>query len=338
MLSTNNMKPVIFGCSGTYLTDWEFDFFSKNEPLGFILFKRNCKDPEQVLALTQDLMDCVQSENPLILIDQEGGRVARLQSPCWREAPPAEIFAKLAEKDLEKAKEAVYINAGLIASELYELGINVNCSPLLDIPTENSHNIIGDRAFGSKIEVISELGKAMCEGLIEGGVLPVIKHIPGHGRATVDSHLELPVVKASLEELRASDFVPFKNLKDMPIAMTAHILYTAIDDEVSTFSPKVIDIIRNEIGFEGLLLSDDISMKALNGDFASRTRKTIEAGCDIVLHCNGQKEEMEQIANSLEPINEQSKARLQNAERFFKNPIQIDVELAEEKMEQFLSL
>jgi len=332
-LLLNNL-PIIFGCSGTRLTSWEADFFREIQPVGFILFGRNCETPEQILSLTGELQNCVQSENPLILIDQEGGRVARLKPPYWREAPPAEVFARLAEKDIEQAKEAVYLNSILIASELYDLGITVNCSPLLDIPTENSHNIIGDRAFGNNPEIISELAFFTCEGLMDGGILPVIKHIPGHGRAMADSHLELPIVDTSLEELINTDFVPFKKLNNMPLAMTAHILYSDIDNQVATFSPKVIDIIRNEIGFNGVLMSDDLSMKALGGSFGERAVKTIEAGCDIVLHCNGEQLEMEEIANSISFISEKSNARLDDANSYFQIPKSMDIELAEEKLEE----
>lgn len=331
------MKPVIFGCSGKSLTDWEKDFFSKVKPYGFILFARNCDTPEQIIKLTNEMKSCVGKNNIPILIDQEGGRVARLKSPYWREAPTASVFAELAKHGIKKAKEAVYLNARLIASELHHLGITVNCTPLADIPTENSHDIIGDRAFGDNPDTVSELAFSMCEGLLDGGVLPVIKHIPGHGRATADSHKELPIVDASLEVMRTTDFIPFMRLKNMPIAMTAHILYTAIDNTVSTFSPKVIELIRNEIGFDGLLLSDDLSMQALDGDFGERAVRTLQAGCDIILHCNGDKNEMLEIAEAIGEVAANTLRRIANANKFFQTPKQFDYKTAEIELDNLLS-
>ena len=330
------MKPVIFGCLGKSLTDWEKKFFSEIQPYGFIVFARNFDNPEQVRRLTDEMKNCVDAENIPILIDQEGGRVARLKPPHWRDAPPASVFAELAKKDIELAKKAVYLNTRLIAKELYDLGITVNCTPLLDIPTENSNDIIGDRAFGNDADTVSTLALSMCEGLLDGGVLPIVKHIPGHGRAMADSHKELPIVDASLDSLRETDFVPFKRLKNMPIAMTAHILYTTIDDVVSTFSPKVIELIRNEIGFDGLLMSDDLSMQALDGDFSERTVRTLEAGCDIVLHCNADVAEMKAIAGAVGDVRADTVNRIIIANRFLQTPKPMDYKLAEAELSKII--
>jgi beta-N-acetylhexosaminidase len=289
-------RAVIFGCAGLSLTEAERAFFRASNPAGFILFQRNCATPEQVRALTADLRACVGREAP-ILIDQEGGRVQRLKPPHWRAAPAAASLAALAVRDRAAARRAVWINARLIAADLTALGIDVDCAPVLDIPVPGAHDIIGDRAFGSDVDLVADLGRAMCEGLMAGGVLPVIKHIPGHGRASADSHLSCPVVTARADSLAAHDLPPFRALADMPFAMTAHVVYTAWDDRVATLSPKVIDtIIRGAIGFDGVLMSDDLSMKALGGSFAERTRDALAAGCDLVLHCNGVMTEMVEIA------------------------------------------
>lgn len=290
-------KAVIFGFSGTKLTGEEKKFFSAHNPLGFILFARNCGDKKQLRTLTKELREIVNHDNLFLLIDQEGGRVARLKPPHWHKSPPAGLFAGIAEQNIEKAREAVYLNYRIIAEELHDMGINVNCAPMLDIRFPDSHNIIGDRSLGSTSEQVIELGHKACKALIDGGVLPVIKHIPGHGRARVDSHEELPVVDATLQELAKTDFKPFQALSETPLAMTAHIKYTKIDDlEPATLSKKVIKIIRNNIGFRGLLMTDDLSMKALSGSLSELTQKSLDAGCDIILHCNGKMEEMEEIA------------------------------------------
>lgn len=296
MSAVDACKAVIFGCAGEALSAREAEFFRAHRPFGFILFARNCVDPSQLAALTASLRALSGRGDVPILIDQEGGRVARLKPPHWRAAPAAARFDALARRDGQSAQEAVYLNARLIAAELHALGITVDCAPMIDVRAPGSHDIIGDRALGDDPAQVAVLGGAMARGLMEGGVLPVIKHIPGHGRARVDSHEDLPVVDASLEVLRAVDFAPFKALCHLPFAMTAHIRYTAIDDEVATLSPKVIRLIREEIGFDGALMSDDISMKALQGDLAQLARQTIAAGCDLVLHCNGAMEEMEAIA------------------------------------------
>lgn len=313
-MSKSNLTGVqatIYGCAGVTLADEERRFFEREKPLGFILFQRNCESPEQIKALVASLRETVGRDDAPVLIDQEGGRVARLKPPHWPEFPPAARFIEEIDS-LEQAKVAVRENALAIASMLSGLGINVDCAPLLDVPVPGSHDIIGDRAFSHDPDEVIALGRAMMEGLIDGGVIPIIKHIPGHGRAQADSHESLPVVDAPLTELEQTDFRPFKALNDAPWGMTAHIVYTAIDTEhPATCSPNVIRLIREEIGFDGLLLSDDLSMKALTGSFSDRTWQALDAGCDVVLHCNGDMAEMEAIAEAASPLTDKAIERLQ---------------------------
>ncbi len=310
------LSAAIFGMAGTSLTAEEIKFFSEVKPFGYILFARNCESPEQIKALVKELKELSGRDNLPILIDQEGGRVARLKPPHFPEFPPAGIFAALGSKDIEAAKEAVYWNARLIAHELHTLGITVNCGPLADMPVEGAHDIIGDRAFGRGAAQVSQLANSFAEGLADGGVVSVLKHIPGHGRAFCDSHHELPVVDTSLEELRRTDFVPFKALNHLPMAMTAHVMFSAIDKEsMATVSPAVISIIRGELGFDGLLMSDDLSMKAMQGDFSKRAKDVLAAGCDVILHCNGDMVEMQAAAKGLLPLTGKSLERAEKAMR-----------------------
>ncbi|NBO19944.1 MAG: beta-N-acetylhexosaminidase, partial [Proteobacteria bacterium] len=295
---------------GTTLTADEKAFFRDVNPYGYILFARHCESPEGVKRLVGELKSLSGRDRLPILIDQEGGRVARLKPPHWRKYPPASVFADMALTDRERAHQATYLNARLIAQDLFDLGITVDCAPLADLPVAGAHDIIGDRAFGNDAERIIYLGRAMAAGLMDGGVVPVLKHIPGHGRAASDSHLELPVVRESLDVLRATDFVPFKALSNLPMGMTAHIVYTAIDAEhMATQSKKVIELIRSELGFKGLLMSDDISMKAMTGSLADRARRTLDAGCDVVLHCNATLAEKQEAANGLRPLEGQALSR-----------------------------
>ena len=290
-------RAVILGCAGPVLGDGEVAFFAAARPFGFILFARNCETPDQVRTLVGDLRASVGRADAPVLIDQEGGRVTRLGEPHWRRPPAAARFADMAERDLEPAIEATRLNARMIAADLMDLGIDVDCAPVLDLPRPDTHAVIGDRILGRDPETAAALGRAFCEGLLAGGVLPVIKHIPGHGRATIDSHHALPVVDASRRELEEQDFAPFRQLSDMPWAMTAHVVYSTIDAEApATTSPRVVaDVIRRDIGFGGLLVSDDLSMQALAGGLGERTRAALAAGCDIALHCNGEREEMERV-------------------------------------------
>jgi beta-N-acetylhexosaminidase len=305
-------RAVIFGCAGATLSAGERAFFSDADPLGFILFQRNCAAPEQVRDLVAALRDAVGRADAPVLIDQEGGRVQRLKPPHWPAYPAP---ARLAALGGEKAREAVRFGARLIADDLARLGITVDCLPVLDIPVAGADPIIGDRAYGDRPSTITSLGRAACEGLLAGGVLPVIKHIPGHGRAAVDSHQGLPRVEAPRAALESADFVPFRALADMPLAMTAHIVYTAVDAErPATLSPRVIgEVVRSSIGFDGMLLTDDLSMHALSGSFAERTARALDAGCDLVLHCNGNMTEMTEIAAAAGPLGVAARARLDRA-------------------------
>lgn len=254
----------------------------------------------------------VARDDVLVLIDQEGGRVARLRPPHWPDYPPGAVFGVLAERDMDSAVEAVHINTRLIAHDLAALGINVDCLPVLDIPVPSAHDIIGDRAFHADPAIAARLGRAACEGLLEGGVLPVIKHIPGHGRAVEDTHDGLPHVDTALDELRGTDFAPFKALADMPLGMTAHIVFEAVDpDAPATDSPKVIDgVIRGEIGFDGVLMSDDLGMGALSGTMGARTVAAQAGGCDLILHCSGDMVEMQDVAAHLKPMSEATSNRM----------------------------
>ncbi|MEG9861373.1 MAG: beta-N-acetylhexosaminidase [Parvularculales bacterium] len=290
-------KAFIAGCRGAQLTHTERDFFREANPWGFILFSRNCASPEQVYSLTQDLQDSV-GRNAPVLIDQEGGRVARLKPPHWSLFPPAQIYGTLYEQDPERGMEAVYLGARLMAHELCTVGVNANCWPVLDVPVEGADPAIGDRAFGNNPDVVTALGRSAGAGLLEGSVLPVVKHIPGQGRALRDTHKSSACISASTDELLQTDWVPFRALNDLPMAMTGHVTYEAIDsDNPATLSSLIIDsVIRDQIGFDGLLLSDDISMRALSGDSAERSLMALKAGCDVVVHCNGDLQEMAAIA------------------------------------------
>lgn len=309
------MLPAFFGLKGTELSAEEVDFFRAVRPAGYILFARNCATPAQILALTDALRDLHGDGHLPILIDQEGGRVARLRPPHWRAHPPAKGFGLLWKRDRDHARRATALSVKLIAAELRALGISVDCLPVLDIPTRDADPIIGDRAYGHDAEVVTDLGGVAMNALMDMGIVPVIKHIPGHGRAMVDSHLALPLVSTSREDLSVQDFAPFKALSHAPMAMTAHVVYEALDvQHCATLSPSIIDtIIRGEIGFDGLLMSDDLSMKALEGDMTSRAKGAISAGCDIVLHCNGDMAEMRAVASALPPIADKALSRLENA-------------------------
>jgi beta-N-acetylhexosaminidase len=312
----NADKPplaVILGVAGERLTPDEGRFFAEADPLGFVLFRRNCASREQVRALTDALREAVGRADAPVLIDQEGGRVARLRPPEWRAYPAAAEIAALPDA---AAFEAARLAARLIAEDLAELGITVDAAPVLDLPTQGADPVIGDRAWGTDPARVAALGRKVCEGLLEGGVLPIIKHIPGHGRARVDSHTALPRVEDARAALAQADFVPFRALADMPWAMTAHIVYTAIDDGApATLSRAVIDgVIRGEIGFDGVLVSDDVSMGALAGGFAERTRRALDAGVDLVLHCNGDRREMEEVAAAARPLTPQAQSRIARGE------------------------
>ncbi|MBV8090483.1 MAG: beta-N-acetylhexosaminidase [Alphaproteobacteria bacterium] len=331
-------RAIILGCAGEALTTDERRFFAAADPIGFILFRRNCRSPEQVRRLTSALREAVGQDDAPILIDQEGGRVARLRPPHWRVYPSAARFGSLPEADAELAAR---LGARLIADDLQPLGITVDCLPVLDVPVPGADPVIGDRAYGSEPARVARLGRAVCQGLLEGGVLPVIKHIPGHGQARVDSHRACPVIEAAEEELRCSDFAPFRALRDMPWAMTAHIVYMAIDPTApATVSTLVISqVIRKEIGFEGVLVSDDLSMRALGGEIGARAGAALAAGCDLVLHCNGDLRQMEAIVAATGPISGETAARLARGEALRRNCATdgFDRGAAEEQLDELLA-
>ena len=308
------MTPLILGLAGPVLTDEERGFFREVDPAGFILFKRNVVDRAQMRALTDALHVIAGREDVPILIDQEGGRVARMQPPIWPAFPPGAAFDRLYDVAPMSAIEAARANAQALGVMLREVGVTVDCLPLLDVRQPGAHDIIGDRALGQEPLRVAALGRATLEGLRAGGAVGVIKHIPGHGRATADSHVELPVVDASAEELE-TDLQPFTALNRAPMGMTAHVVYTAWDpDRPGSLSPKVIgEIIRDRIGFDGLLMSDDLGMHALQGSFADRTAGVVAAGCDIALHCSGDMAEMQDCAKGVSEIAPRARERLQAA-------------------------
>jgi len=323
----------ILGCAGPRLSAEEKAFFRDAQPWGFILFKRNVESPDQVRALTAALRACVDRADAPVLIDQEGGRVQRLGPPHWPAYPSGRAYGQLAPS---LRREMARLGARLIAHDLAGVGINVDCLPVLDVPATGAHDVIGDRAYAASADGVASLGRAAAEGLMAGGVLPVVKHIPGHGRAGADSHQALPVVEASLAELDASDFAPFRVLSDMPMAMTAHVVYTAIDAAgPATTSARVIgEIVRGAIGFQGLLMSDDLSMKALSGDLAELANASLSAGCDIALHCNGDPAEMQAVVAGSWPLAGEAEARAKAAlARIVRMPEPLDAAAARARLD-----
>ncbi|MCO8144499.1 glycoside hydrolase family 3 protein [Rhodovulum tesquicola] len=301
----------ILGCSGPALTAAERQFFAQANPLGFILFARNVRDPSQLRALTESLRAAVGRAAP-ILIDQEGGRVQRLTAPHWRQwAAAADQIAAVGP---ENAARSMYLRSRLIARELNWAGIDVNCAPLGDLARPETHKVLKNRCYGSDPASVARIARAVADGLLHGGVLPVLKHIPGHGRATVDSHLDLPRVKTPLSQLEATDFAAFRALSDLPLGMTAHVVYEALDGGAPvTTSGEAIIYIRRALGFQGFLMTDDISMQALSGSIAARCVASIRAGCDAVLHCNGKLAEMEEVAEASGTLTEKAAARASRA-------------------------
>ncbi|HTK58446.1 MAG TPA: beta-N-acetylhexosaminidase [Sphingomicrobium sp.] len=308
------MQAAIYGLSGTGLLAEERDFFRDSKPAGYILFKRNIASREQLRSLTDSLRELEGHDEVPILIDQEGGRVARMRPPEWPAFPSGEAFDQLYQLAPSSAIEAARVNARALGLMLHEVGINVDCLPMLDVRQPGATDIVGDRALGSEPMQVAALGKAILDGLASAGALGVIKHIPGHGRALVDSHHELPVVESGEEDL-AIDLEPFERLRDAPMGMTAHLLYTAWDaDRPASQSPYVInEIIRQRIGFDGFLMSDDIGMEALGGDHGSRAAACVAAGCDVALHCDGKMENMLLVADAVGEISPDGAARLARA-------------------------
>lgn len=297
------MLPIIFSCAGPSLSEAERRLFTRSQPAGFILFQRNCETPSQVKQLTDALRQCVNKEDIPIAIDQEGGRVARLQPPHWWVAPAASSYLQQTD-DLAEAARLAKIDAKRTADQLREVGINVNCAPVLDCPIPGASPVIGSRAYSTSPVEIVKLAQAVIDGFRAGGVTPVIKHIPGHGRALVDSHHALPVVDTPAPELCDRDFLPFQALAHSATwAMTAHVIYTAYDPKrCATISPVVVkQVIRNHIGFKGVLVTDDLSMKALSGDVVTRVKAALAAGCDLALYCHGELADMEALADGISP-------------------------------------
>ncbi|MEP2944390.1 MAG: beta-N-acetylhexosaminidase [Hyphomicrobiales bacterium] len=334
-----SQKAFICGCAGLTLSADEKVFLGEQKPWGFILFKRNCESKQQILELTAALRDAADAPQAPVFIDQEGGRVQRLGPPIWPKYPTGQAFADLYAIQPEFGERAVWLAARLIAHDLIEVGVDADCLPVLDVPVPGAHDVIGDRAYGRDPNLIAHLGALAASGLLSGGVLPVIKHIPGHGRAGADSHHELPVVDASRADLEAIDFHPFKKLNHLPMAMTAHVVYTALDETAPCSTSKTVirDVIRELIGFQGLLMSDDVSMNALHGEIGTRVEACFAAGCDFVLHCNGKLDEMRSVAEKTPAIEGMALERAIKALDERKKPEAFDVVAGHEELKALIS-
>ncbi|MBB4377859.1 beta-N-acetylhexosaminidase [Bradyrhizobium sp. SBR1B] len=319
-------RAFITGVSGTELTAVEREFIRDQRPWGFILFKRNVATPAQVAALVAELRTAASAADAPVLIDQEGGRVQRLGPPHWPVYPPGAVFSTLYDTDSALGLTAARLSARLIAADLADLGITVDCLPLADVPVEGADAVIGNRAYGTEPGKVAAIARAVTEGLEQGGVLPVLKHIPGHGRATADTHFKLPTVDTPRGELERTDFAAFKPLSDLPMAMTAHVVFSAVDPAhpATTSATMIADVIRGAIGFQGLLMSDDVSMNALSGNIAERTRAIFAAGCDMALHCNGNIEEMREVAGQTPELSGRALERANAALAARKTPQPLD--------------
>jgi beta-N-acetylhexosaminidase len=308
-------RAFITGVSGLELSLAEREFIRAERPWGFILFKRNIETPDQVSGLVSELRDLVSSADTPVLIDQEGGRVQRLGPPHWPVYPPGAVFGALYDIDPESGLTAARLSARLIAADLIDLGITVDCLPLADVPIAGADAVIGNRAYGTDPAKVAAIARDVTKGLEQGGVLPILKHIPGHGRATADSHFRLPTVDTAKSELERTDFAAFQLLNDLPMAMTAHVVFSALDPvHPATTSATIIrEVIRGAIGFQGLLMSDDVSMNALAGSIAERTQAIVDTGCDMVLHCNGKLEEMREVARETPELTGQALDRAERA-------------------------
>ena len=304
-------RAVVLGCVGTAPDAGECRFMADADPAGFILFKRNCESPEQVRALVASLREAVARPDAPVLIDQEGGRVVRLGPPHWRAPPAPALLGALAEIDGATGARAAWLSARLVAADLQPLGITVNCAPVLDLRFVEASKVIGDRSLGADPRAVARLGRAVADGLRAGGIVPAIKHMPGHGRAVADSHAVLPRVDTSLKSLRTRDFVPFRALRDAPAGLTSHVCYTALDaGRPGTLSKAVIgEAVRGTIGFDGLLISDDLSMGALIGPVGARAAAALAAGCDVALHCNGKRAEMEEVVAAVPRLTGRARER-----------------------------
>jgi beta-N-acetylhexosaminidase len=319
---------AIFGCAGATLGQDEAAFFRDYDPFGFIVFARNIETPDQLRRLTAALRDCVGRDAP-VLVDQEGGRVQRLRAPHWREWTPPLDFVAAAGKN---AARALYLRYQIIARELVNVGIDANCAPVADLITDVTHPFLKNRCYGADPQSVSLMCRAVAQGLLDGGCLPVVKHMPGHGRSMVDTHHDLPRVNAARQELTEHDFAPFKALNDLPMAMTAHLVFTAYDDLPATQSPVMIDVIRTQIGFGGLLMTDDLNMQALSGTIATRTTAAMAAGCDIALHCNGDLAEMQQEAGAAGDMHSATRLRAQGALAWRKPAAPVDISTLEAEL------
>src|SRR4051812_4640979 len=323
-------KALITDVAGLTISAEERALLREADPWGFILFKRNVGTPEQVRALVDSMRDTVGRADAPVLIDQEGGRVQRLGAPHWPKYPPGAHYAQIYDRDRQEGLAAARLGARLIASDLAALGITVDCLPLADVPVSEADKVIGDRAYGTAPGKVAAIAAAVAEGLMEGGVLPVLKHLPGHGRATADSHHRLPVVAADRKTLQSSDFAAFRPLAKLPLGMTAHVVFTAFDPvaPATTSVTMVHEVIRGWIGFDGLLMSDDLSMNALSGTLAERARATFAAGCDVVLHCNGSLDERREVAEACPPLGGEAKRRADAALAARREPGPFDVAAA----------
>jgi len=340
MTTSQGLRAFISGCRSERLRPGERAFFREARPCGLILFKRNCRTAEQVRALVDSFRAAVGTSHALVLIDQEGGRVQRLAPPEWRAYPSARAFGTLYRRNPQTGLTAARACAELMGRDLAALGIDVDCAPVLDVPVPGAHDIIGDRAYGDTPVQVSALGRTAAEGLLRAGVLPVIKHLPGHGRARVDSHKALPRIDADLDALRLTDFAPFAALRDMPLGMTGHVVVTAVDPHRAvSVSPEAIRrIIRGEIGFDGLLMSDDIGMRALTGRAGRKAEAVLKAGCDVVLHCNGNRREMEAVAAVAPELGGKPLARFHDARARIAPETSFDAAAAEACLREALAV
>jgi beta-N-acetylhexosaminidase len=333
-------RAFITGISGLELSAAEREFIRTEQPWGFILFKRNIETSAQVALLVRELRAVANDAEAPVLIDQEGGRVQRLGPPNWPVYPAGAVFGALYDVDPTLGLTAARLSARLIADDLTGLGVTVDCLPLADVPVEGADAVIGNRAYGTAATKVAAIARAVTEGLEQGGVLPVLKHIPGHGRATADTHFALPEVDAPREELERTDFAAFRSLADLPMAMTAHVVFSALDPaHPATTSATIVEqVIRSGIGFQGLLMSDDVSMNALAGSIAERTRAIISAGCDMVLHCNGNLDEMREVARETPELSAKALERANRALASRKAPLPFDRKAARARLDALIDL
>ncbi len=323
---------AIFGCAGQALLPDESAFFRDYDPFGFIVFARNIDNPDQLRRLTADLRSSV-GRNAPILIDQEGGRVQRMRAPHWREwGPPLDTVAQASDP-----VRAMWIRSRIIADELHAVGIDANCAPCADVANADTHPFLKNRCYGTDPAAVSVISRAVADAHLAGGVLPVMKHLPGHGRATLDTHISLPTVDVPAYNLIASDFAPFHALADLPMAMTAHIIYASFDDLPATQSPAMIGVIRDTIGFQGLLMTDDLNMQALSGTLGERAGRSIAAGCDIALHCKGDLAEMVAVATAAGPMRADTRVRATAALAMRRTPVAVDIAALEAEFARLMT-